>query len=90
MTPEPARAAALRKPEIIGRLRTGSAIYAKVAGDLQSLLDTATREPDDWLPDAIGELRTRYLTEMDHRADEAARLLSRYLARRASHTNPGA
>jgi hypothetical protein len=72
-------------PNIVIRLRTGSVIYAKVAGDLAALLDMATQQSAEWLPSTIRELHGRYVTEMQTRSDEAHRLRALLRARRADH-----
>lgn len=61
-------------PKVVIRHRTRSAIYAKVAGDLDALLDMAEQEPPEWLPAAVRGVHGRYVAEMEHSTAEADRL----------------
>lgn len=63
-------------PKIVARHRTRSAIYAKVAGELATLLDMSEQEPPEWLPPAIRDVHGRYVAEMEHSTAEAERLLA--------------
>lgn len=70
-------------PNIVIRLKAQSGIYAKVAGNLDSVLDTAPEQPAEWLAAVVRELHTRYVTEMQKCADEADRLLALHRDRQA-------
>ncbi|RAS59493.1 hypothetical protein C8D87_114105 [Lentzea atacamensis] len=70
-------------PNIVIRLKAQSGIYAKVAGDLDSVLDTAAEQPAEWLAAVARELHARYVTAMQECADEADRLLALHRDRQA-------
>ncbi|MEU7477055.1 hypothetical protein AB0A63_13795 [Lentzea sp. NPDC042327] len=75
-------------PMFVVRSRTRSAIYAKVAGDLDALLDMAREQPQEWLAQALRGVHVRYVAEMERFTAEGDRLMD--VRRRTWRSRSGA